>query len=220
MLLGSLSALKELHINASISEDAVEMSAPLAHMTALEQLNITNPPLLPKLLAVVAMPALKSLSVTLVCVDHELALYDYLQTGLQYEPGTMEGHELDCISCLTTLENMVFRNVELADDSKLSLSALPRVVSLKLINTRIPPGGALLRGAASLQELELDLNCIRLDDAVLAAVDALPQLRKLSVSYERGRSNLESFERLLYLGQLQKKLQARGCHLVTHQLIL
>lgn len=81
----------------------------------------------------------------------------------------MEGRELDCISCLTTLENMVFRNVVLADDSKLSLSALPRLLSLKLMKTRIPAGGALLRGAASLRELELDLNCIGLDDVVLAA---------------------------------------------------
>lgn len=200
-VLGSLSALKELHFDADHDWEPI-IAAP-AQMPALEQLNIITPPLLPKLLAALALPALKTLSVSLFDDPNDI------------EPAYMDGHELDCISFLTTLEGFVFHNVRLADDSKLSLSAPPRLASLKLSSTRIQPGAVLLRGAAALRELELDLNPVRLDDAVVAAVKALPQLRKLKVSYECGCSQTYSFKRLLHLGQLQQTLQARGCQLMT-----
>ncbi len=179
---------------------AAQPGAVPAVMPALTQFQLfvhRDSNILPAILAAAAMPALTYL------------LFDGFYGGNE-----VYSEDLDCISCLTALETLHLRAVDVRS-STLHLGALPRLLSVDLEHVTLEPGGTLfLRGGSVLQTLALDyIELQRDDDGMLAAVQVLPCLRRLSLYADDMVGVKHQFGRLLYLARLQSTLEARGCQI-------
>lgn len=121
------------------------------------------------------------------------------------QPGAL----LDCVSCLTALKQLYMRHMQL-EGSTLHLGALPQLVTLDLEDVTLEPGGTVLSGGTMLQTLALDCYCL-MDEVAVAAVEALPWLRRVAFYMDDMFDLNTNIGSLLYLARLQNTLTARGC---------
>ncbi len=191
----SLTELRTLCLSVKIVKWAAPPGAVPAMMPALTPFQFIGTSHLPAILAAAAMPALTSL-----LIDGQGASLDAPE-------------DLDCISCLTALETLRLRTVDL-EGSTLHLGALPRLLSLDLDCHNLPRGGSVLRGRTALQTLALDYQVLEHDgEEMMAAVEALPCLRRLSLYADDLVIMTQEFGRLLCLARLHSTLEARGCQI-------
>ena len=151
--------MQTLFFSVDAVVEALPEAAPAA-MPALEKIVAFGVNNLPQILAAATMPALTFLQ--------------FVGSQEMVQPGAL----LDCISCLTALKQLYLNHMQL-EDSTLHLGALPQLVLLDLEDVTLQPGGTVLRGGTTLQTLALDCYCV-MDEVTVAAVKALPFLRKVS----------------------------------------